>query len=348
MPALAEASQALPRLIPPCDEAKAGAGPFPKTISRPVFQSGQPRQSPESMDRLAHDARNVLSGLMLYSELLATPGVLNPAHGHYARELETITGTAAWLLEKIVETTAPNSKPDADRPAAALQKTRPGAAGQYPELPTATAVPLAPVPVTDAAAELRRLQPLLAAVAGSAVRLAVATMPCAGRTALAIEDFTRVLINLVRNAADAMSGGGHIGIAVQYRFESESAPSPQGVVLTVSDDGPGIPDALRRQIFDLGFTTHKESADWPTPRRRGLGLSIVRNLVEAAGGAVQATASYTGGARFEIVLPFYGPVPSRPEVRRSAPRDITSGTCSLPLNETNPADSAAKGCIECQ
>src|SRR5690242_15704166 len=121
MPALAEVSQVLPRLVPHYDEAEAGAGFFPKSNSGPIFVLSAPGlrraesgKASESMDRLAHDARNVLSGLMLYSELLAAPGVLNPEHGHYARELETITGTAAWLLEKMVETTATST---AARPA---------------------------------------------------------------------------------------------------------------------------------------------------------------------------------------------------------------------------------------
>src|SRR6185437_8956510 len=128
-------------------------------------------------------------------------------------------------------------------------------------LPTATTVPLAPVPVTDIAAELRHLQPLLTAIAGPAVRLSVATMPCPGRTSLAVEDLTRILINLVRNASDAMPGGGHVRITAQYQdglsfaalpVENSSpapVPAPRAVLLTVSDDGPGVPEAVRQQVF---------------------------------------------------------------------------------------------------
>lgn len=296
MPALAKPPVTLPRFVPHTNTgAEAGVGPF---------LSDTPQTNSEEIASLAHDARNVLSGLMLYSELIASPGVLNTPHQHYARELQDITASAARLIDRMTAAPAP-------RPSARLLKFQEESA-----LPTATRVPLAPVPVTDAAADLRRLQPLLAAVAGPAVQLSVATMPCSGSTALAVEDLTRILINLVRNAADAMSSGGHIRVTAQYGDGASfldagaPAPAPRSVLLTVSDDGPGIPASLREQVFELGFSTRTtpaknatNNANWPTPRRRGLGLSIVRNLVEAAKGTVRITASHTGGARFEITLP---------------------------------------------
>src|SRR6185437_9955765 len=181
---------------------------------------------------------------MLYSELLAAPGILNPPHGHYAAELDGMVQTAARIFEKIVAAAAPKQGPPKILP---IRETE--------ALPTATAVPLVPVPVTDIAAELRHLQPLLTAIAGPAVRLSVATMPCPGRTSLAVEGLTRVLINLVRNAADAMPGGGHVRVTAQYQDglsfaalpEDFAAPTadpvalPRAVLLTVSDNGPGVP-----------------------------------------------------------------------------------------------------------
>jgi signal transduction histidine kinase len=336
MPAVAKAHRILPRFVPHSNGAAARAGAFFNEFKpSPNNTAPAPRPS-ESIDKLAHDARNVLSGLMLYSELLASPGVLNAPHGHYAAELDGMVQTAARIFEKIVAASAPKPGPPKFLP---IRETE--------ALPTATAVPLAPVPVTDIAAELRRLQPLLTAIAGPAVRLSVATMPCPGRTSLAVEDLTRVLINLVRNAADAMPNGGHIRATAQYQDglsfatlpdenapATDSAPLPRAVLLTVSDNGPGVPEAVREQVFDLGFSTRKKSGDWPAPRRRGLGLSIVRNLVESAGGSVTLTASHTGGARFEIVLPLDAMV--------------TSGTCSVPPTRAFSADSRRKGCIECE
>ncbi|MFZ0663623.1 MAG: sensor histidine kinase, partial [Acidobacteriaceae bacterium] len=301
MPALAKPPAILPRFVPHTHAgADAGAGTFLGSTARAITKSPDHY---DNLDRLAHDARNVLSGLMLYSELLATPGVLNPQHGHYARELQGIADAASQILEQIIEGAAPQPTPASKlRKVSSVSKE-----SKEQALPTATAVPLAAVSVTDAAADLRCLQPLLAAIAGPGVQLSVATMPCNGRTALAVEDLTRILINLVRNAADAMPSGGHVRVTAQYSgglsfidpsvLGSAPGPTPDSVLLTVSDDGPGIPEDLRGQVFDLGFSTHKDSSSRPSPRRRGMGLSIVRNLVVAAGGTVRVTASHTGGAR---------------------------------------------------
>lgn len=289
MPALAKTPAALPRFVPHVQNgASAGTGS--------LFQ----HSSSEQPDHLAHDARNVLSGLALYCELLAAPGVLSKQHSHYAQDLETIVQSAAQMMEKIIECAARNQQ----------------------ALPTPSGLALPTIPVSDLASDLRHLQPLLASIAGPAIRLSIATLPCAGRTALAVEDLSRILLNLVRNAADAMPTGGHIRIAAQYC-------DTRTLSLTVTDDGPGIPEPLRDKIFDLGFTTRHThpKAGWPSPRRRGLGLSIVRNLVEAAGGTVHISSPPTSGARFEIILP--------------VAETITSGTCAIPPNNAFAADSCA-------
>lgn len=331
MPALAKPPANLPRFVPHINRgASAGAGPFSKPDSTTESVIAPTSLLAESLDCLAHDARNVLSSLMLYSGLLAVPGVLHEQHSHYAQELEGIARSSAQILEKIVSAIEGRG----------ANPRAPEAAPETPALPLATSAPLPPVPVTDAAGELRHLQPLLAAIAGPAIKLSVATMPCIGRTTLAVEDLTRILVNLVRNAADAMPSGGHLRITAQYGdgFSfldpgcGAAFGSPHSILLTVSDDGPGIPESLRPHIFDLGFTTRDHKSHWPTPRRRGLGLSIVRNLVIAAGGTVRAVPSQTG-ARFEISLPIAEPV--------------TSGTYALPPQSAFPADSHATGCLEC-
>lgn len=329
MPALAKPPLVLPRFVPHGNNGvSAGAGSFspPKAKGEPI-PAPKAGIVPETIDGLAHDARNVLSGLMLYCELLASPGVFAAGHAHHATDLESIAKSASRILEKIV-----------DR-AAATQNL--ATAGQL-VLPAVSATSLPSLFVTDATAELGRLQPLLAAIAGPTVRLSIATMACAGRTALAVEDFTRILVNLVRNAADAMLAGGHIRITTQYGdglsfldpAHAASFGPPRSVILSVADDGPGIPEHLREQIFDLGFTTRQQGGDWPAPRGRGLGLSIVRNLVEAAGGTIRAVPNQPRGARFDITLPFSD--------------SVTSGTYPVPPNSAFPADSLAKGCIECQ
>lgn len=249
---------------------------------------------------------------MLYCDLLAGPGVLTTSHIHYAKDLESIVRSTVEIVERMAVAQSSSS---------ALQYS--------------SGLPVPSAPVTDAAPELRHLQPLLAAIAGPSVRLSVATMPCAGAIALAVEDLTRILVNLVRNAADAMPAGGHIGITVQYgdRFDPAGSSFPpcspaRSIVFSVADDGPGIPPSMRSRVFEPGFTSHDQKSDWPAPRRRGLGLSIVRDLVETAGGAV-VLAPVTCGARFEITLPLI--------------ESITSDTCAEPPNSASLLTYAGEG-----
>ena len=85
------------------------------------------------------------------------------------------------------------------------------------------------------------------------------------------------------------------------------ADTAQSLLLTVEDNGPGIPEASLDRIFEAGYTTRTgENADngWIT-MHRGLGLSITRSIVEAAGGRVRAVNRPSRGARFEIELPVF-------------------------------------------
>ena len=69
------------------------------------------------------------------------------------------------------------------------------------------------------------------------------------------------------------------------------------VALALTDDGPGIPEPNRSRIFDAFFTTKRDSG------ATGMGLTIVRSVIEAHGGTIALEPSRTG-CRFEIELPF--------------------------------------------
>jgi signal transduction histidine kinase len=94
------------------------------------------------------------------------------------------------------------------------------------------------------------------------------------------------LASLVENSAQA--GAAEIGIA---------ARAEQGALLIeVSDDGPGIPEGDRERIFEPFFTSRRSSGG------SGLGLPIVRSLLEASRGSVALLPSERG-ARFLVRLP---------------------------------------------
>ncbi|MFI6157427.1 ATP-binding protein [Kitasatospora sp. NPDC051170] len=101
-----------------------------------------------------------------------------------------------------------------------------------------------------------------------------------------------VLGNLVDNAVDAMPAGGG-------RVEVSLAAAGSTLLLQVADSGPGVPEDLRELVFEEGWT----SKDAPAHRPRGLGLAMVRRLVERTGGRIVLDAGPLGGARFTAELP---------------------------------------------
>ena len=94
------------------------------------------------------------------------------------------------------------------------------------------------------------------------------------------ERLRQVLDNLFRNARDHADGPVTVTVG----------PLDEGFY--VEDDGPGIPEADRPDVFDVGFTTRSDGT--------GLGLAIVRDVVEAHGWSIAAVEGSTGGARFEV------------------------------------------------
>jgi nitrogen fixation/metabolism regulation signal transduction histidine kinase len=103
----------------------------------------------------------------------------------------------------------------------------------------------------------------------------------------------RVIINLVRNAMQAITRAGGSGRVVVRLGTDEGE-----LVLDVEDSGPGIPDDLREAIFDPYVTTRTDGT--------GLGLAIVKKIVVEHGGTIAASRSTLGGAKLRIRLP---PVP---------------------------------------
>jgi two-component system, NtrC family, nitrogen regulation sensor histidine kinase NtrY len=111
----------------------------------------------------------------------------------------------------------------------------------------------------------------------------------------------RVLINLLRNAAQALAQKG-AGGRIVVRLEKKAG----AYELSVEDDGPGIPPQLRESVFDPYVTTKTDGT--------GLGLAIVKKIVIEHGGSITAGESSLGGARLCIRLPLIGPArQSRPE-----------------------------------
>jgi C4-dicarboxylate-specific signal transduction histidine kinase len=99
----------------------------------------------------------------------------------------------------------------------------------------------------------------------------------------------QVLVNLIHNAMHAMQD------SPRGRIDLTSRRVDQGVRITVTDAGPGIPPEQLDQIFAPFFTTR--------PDGLGLGLNICRTIVEAHGGAMSVDNPAGGGAAFSFTLP---------------------------------------------
>lgn len=95
----------------------------------------------------------------------------------------------------------------------------------------------------------------------------------------------RVLLNLFLNAAQTLHQR-------SVRIEVCARRAGAGVEISVADDGPGIPPAILPRIFEPRFSTR--------PGGGGMGLHIVKSLVEQCGGSVTAANRPDGGALFSI------------------------------------------------
>jgi len=101
------------------------------------------------------------------------------------------------------------------------------------------------------------------------------------------EKMQQVFLNLLQNALDAVQDGGEIKCIACRKNDR--------VMVSIADNGPGIPEALQSKIFNLYFTTKSSGT--------GLGLSIVHQIVGEHGGDIAVTSSEGHGTTFRMVFP---------------------------------------------
>jgi signal transduction histidine kinase len=111
------------------------------------------------------------------------------------------------------------------------------------------------------------------------------------------QQIRQALVNLIRNAREAMGKGGRLLISLRELEE--------WIELVVEDTGSGIPDDVRANIFDPFFTTKN--------RGTGLGLAITRQVMDSHGGSIACEPVEPHGTRFRIRLCRAGEVNRRAE-----------------------------------
>jgi signal transduction histidine kinase len=117
-------------------------------------------------------------------------------------------------------------------------------------------------------------------------------VPADVELSLARSPMERVFQNLIANAIEAMPTGG------QLRITAEGQEN--GVLVSVQDNGPGVPASIAAQLFQPFATAGKKNG-------MGLGLALSRETVREHGGDLWVDTTYRGGACFHIRLPVTSP-----------------------------------------
>jgi HD-like signal output (HDOD) protein/signal transduction histidine kinase len=117
----------------------------------------------------------------------------------------------------------------------------------------------------------------------------------------------QVLINLLKNAIEAMKQGGNLFVRTTHLVSKDLAEiagkqrgrAEQCIEISVRDDGPGIPEAVKQRLFEPYVTTKGEG-------HSGLGLSVIYNIVNDLGGTIHCESAEGTGTTFVIRIPLNG------------------------------------------
>ena len=148
--------------------------------------------------------------------------------------------------------------------------------------------------VLDINTLISKLESILTRILGNDVELTLRLHPEPLAVTVDKVSIEQVLINLAANARDAMPQGGRLTIETK---QSEAGESDRGrsVQVTVADDGMGMPEETRRNVFKPFFTTKAEGT--------GLGLANCDRIVKESGGRIVLESKESEGTTFTIVLP---------------------------------------------
>ena len=137
---------------------------------------------------------------------------------------------------------------------------------------------------------LEAARPLLAQAAGPRVELRISAEASLPEVLCDPNELDTALVNLVVNARDAMAGSGHIDLRTFLD------PRARQVCLSVSDDGPGMTEAVRRRVLEPFYTTKGEAGT-------GLGLPQVYGFMQQLGGGVSIESAPGRGTTVHLYFP---------------------------------------------
>lgn len=255
---------------------------------------------------ISHDFNNLLAVIQLNAESIAAE--LGPEH-HLAEEVEDIVAAAQRGARLTRQLLAFSRKQEVRRKPIDLNAT------------------------------VRALHGTLGGVLGENLELSLNLAPDIGAIVADPGQIEQLLLDLVLNARDAMSGGGTITIETSDQVLDQQHAAQIGVkpgchvALTVTDTGCGMDRATQARVFEPFFTTKEVG------KGSGLGLSNVFAIVTNSSGGVVVDSEPGQGATFQLYFPRVGD-PLEPTLP-SAPNVMRGGTETILIVDDNPQLRAA-------
>jgi len=264
-----------------------------KRLQEQLFQSQKMDSIGMLAGGLAHDFNNVISGVMGHVELLSDYDNLDAGARKHLAVIESSSRRASQMISKL------------------LKFARTGT------------VDVQPVELNSVVRDTTELISKTLSHRSVEVRLELDdAIPHIMGDSIQME---QVIMNLMVNAADAMSAGGTVTVATAAKdfgrlaaFIHPLLAPGSYVILSVTDTGTGIPDDIRDKIFDPFFTTKSQG------KGTGLGLAMVYGIVKDHKGAVNVASQPGKGTTFEVYIPaapvsrvFQSAFPEIPEPERA-------------------------------
>ena len=151
-----------------------------------------------------------------------------------------------------------------------------------------------PVGPVDIGEVIRGMERLLAATLSSNIELIIDIATDLRRPRLDAAQLQQILLNLCVNARDAMPGAGRLSIRAENGAPGAGEVG-EHVVIRVTDSGTGMPEEIRRKIFEPFYTTKATGT--------GIGLATVLSIVKRHGGAIEVDSMVGQGTEFRVRFP---------------------------------------------
>jgi signal transduction histidine kinase len=217
---------------------------------------------------VAHDFRNLLTVVLGQGELLRARRDVPAEVQHHAKQIIGASERGIALVKELLEFARPGDRP-----------------------PT----------VIDLASAIAEFLPVLHAAVGSRFEICYSHPQNLGQVLIDKNQFTRLLLNLVVNARDAMPDGGRIEIRLTaVKLTGNPSYTGRFVLLEVCDHGAGMDEATQQRIFEPFFTTKSKGT--------GLGMAVVRQVVDRAGGLIRVDSAHGRGTKVRVFFPRIGAI----------------------------------------